>query len=196
MITLSLTLPDSHHLATRKETAIAGPRGDESTVLDKVLNLLDLSMSDFSPEGPFTSYGMVSLAATRVSETLCKGLSNTALRWYDLESPGGEGARERHCYGSPTTNPAEPLLKMVEKYSKNLEDHFPIIETSQGRCHRDHWNEWITRVERSRRMSEGSERQTHLRVEPAVSRPGEDPYYRTCSQCHQRIGLGRLPVVL
>jgi len=106
MITLSLTLPDSHHLATRKESAIAGPGGDESTVLDKVLNLLDLSMSDFSPEGPLTSYGMDSLAAMRVSETLCKGLSNAALRWYELESPGGEGARERHCYGSPTTNPA------------------------------------------------------------------------------------------
>src|SRR5258705_13298926 len=122
---------DTHHLATRKETTIAGPRDDESTVLDKVLNLLDLSMSDFSPEVPFTSYGMDSLAATRVSEALRPYVKVSQMQllggmtWNHLEARVREDGT---AMDPPTTNPAEPLLKMVEKYSKNFEDHFPSSE--------------------------------------------------------------------
>lgn len=125
---------DTIHLITREETTTTVREGDESNVFDKVLNLLDLSTSDFSPEVPFTSYGMDSLAATRISEALRPYVKISQMQllggmtWNQLEEKMGETRASTDV--DPTADSAGPLVKMVDKYSKNFEDHIPSSEAS------------------------------------------------------------------
>ena len=118
---------DTIHLITREETTSTPREGGESSVFDKILNLLDLSTSDFSPEVPFTSYGMDSLAATRISEALRPHVKVSQMQllggmtWNQLEAKMGESSSS----AALTVSPTSPLLKMVEKYSKDFEDHVP-----------------------------------------------------------------------
>ena len=120
---------DTIHLITRDETTDRIRECDEANVFDKVLNLLDLSTSDFSPEVPFTSYGMDSLAATRISEALRPHIKISQMQllggmtWNHLEAKMRETGIATD--GAPAANLANPLVKMVEKYSKNFEDHTP-----------------------------------------------------------------------
>ena len=120
---------DSIHLTTKEETTAVVREGEESNVFDKVLNLLDLSASDFSPEVPFTSYGMDSLAATRISEVLRPHIKISQMQllggmtWDQLEAKMREAGTVTD--GASPPNPADPLVNMVEKYSKNFGDHIP-----------------------------------------------------------------------
>ena len=123
---------DTVHLTTKEENTTAVREGDESTVFDKVLNLLDLSASDFSPEVPFTSYGMDSLAATRISEVLRPHIKISQMQllggmtWDQLEAKMREAGTVTD--GASLPNPADHLVKMVEKYSKNFGDHIPSLQ--------------------------------------------------------------------
>jgi len=123
---------DTMHLIIREETVNVVRDGDESSVFDKVLNLLDLSTSDFSPEVPFTSYGMDSLAATRISEALRPYIKVSQMQllggmtWNHLEAKMREAGTDTD--GALTTSLADPLVKMVAKYSKNFEEHVPSSE--------------------------------------------------------------------
>lgn len=124
------------HLITREDTAkdMAGivREGDASRALGKVLNLLDLSASQFSPEVPLTSYGMDSLSATRISEALRPYVKVSqmqllgGLTWNHLEMKMEEAGTLMEDV--PTVNPEQPLLEMVDKYSKNFENHIPSLE--------------------------------------------------------------------
>jgi len=120
---------DTIHLITREETTNAVREGNESNVFDTVLNLLDLSTSDLSPEVPFTSYGMDSLAATRISEALRPYIRVSQMQllggmtWNHLEAKMQEAGTVTES--SPAANLANPLVKMVERYSKTFENHIP-----------------------------------------------------------------------
>ena len=123
---------DIIHLLTKEEAIAVAREDDESDVFNKVLNLLDLSTSDFSPEIPFTSYGMDSLAATRISEALRPHVKISQMQllggmtWNHLEAKmRGVGTT---MDGTSTANPTDPLVKMVEKYSKNFGGHVPASE--------------------------------------------------------------------
>ena len=61
---------NSLHLLTRAAANDQAERMDQSTLRDRLLVLLGVSASDFSPQVPFTAYGMDSLAATRLSQEL------------------------------------------------------------------------------------------------------------------------------
>jgi hypothetical protein len=120
---------DSVHLITREEIDSNAREGQEVNVFEKVLNLLDLSTSDFSPEVPFTSYGMDSLAATRISEALRPHVKVSQMQllggmtWNHLEAKMQEsGAATENV---STASLVDPLVKMVEKYSGNFENHVP-----------------------------------------------------------------------
>jgi hypothetical protein len=127
---------DTVHLITREETTTVAREGDESNIFDKVLNLLDLSASDFSPEVPFTSYGMDSLAATRISEALRPHIKISQMQllggmtWDHLEARMREAGTATDV-ASPA-NLTDPLAKMVEKYSKNFEGHTPSAGPPAG----------------------------------------------------------------
>ena len=123
---------DAVHLTTKEEITTAPREGGESSVFDKVLNMLDLSVSDFSPEVPFTSYGMDSLAATRISEALRPYIKVSQIQllggmtWDNLEAKMREAGTATD--GASPVNLAEPLVKMAEKYSKNFGTHIPSLE--------------------------------------------------------------------
>jgi len=123
---------DTVHLTTKEETTAVVREGGDSNVFDKVLNLLDLSASDFSPEVPFTSYGMDSLAATRISEVLRPHIKISQMQllggmtWDQLEAKMRNAGTVTD--GASPPNPADPLVKMVEKYSKNFGDHIPSLQ--------------------------------------------------------------------
>jgi hypothetical protein len=123
---------DTIHLVTKQETTTVAREGNESNVFDTVLNLLDLTTSDFSPEVPFVSYGMDSLAATRISEALRPHIKISQMQllggmtWNHLEAKMREAGVATD--GASTVNPADPLVKMVEKYSKDFGDHMPSVE--------------------------------------------------------------------
>ena len=120
---------DAIHLITREETTGGIREGTESNVFDKVLSLLDLSTSDFSPEVPFTSYGMDSLAATRISEALRPYIKISQMQllggmtWNHLETKMREASTATG--DAPTVSLTNPLIEMVEKYSKNFKNHIP-----------------------------------------------------------------------
>ena len=124
---------DTVHLTTKEETTTVVHEGDESNVFDKVLSLLDLSASDFSPEVPFTSYGMDSLSATRISEALRPHIKVSQMQllggmtWDNLEAKMREAGTTTD--GASPANLADPLIKMVEKYSKNFGDHVPSLKS-------------------------------------------------------------------
>ena len=61
---------NSLHLLTRDAEEDQADDMDESALRDKLLVLLGVSASDFSPQVPFTAYGMDSLSATRLSQVL------------------------------------------------------------------------------------------------------------------------------
>ena len=61
---------NSLHLLTRDAEEDQADHMDESALRDKLLVLLGVSASDFSPQVPFTAYGMDSLSATRLSQVL------------------------------------------------------------------------------------------------------------------------------
>ena len=61
---------NSLHLLTRAVTGGQAEHMDQSTLRDRLLVLLGVSASDFSPQVPFTAYGMDSLSATRLSQEL------------------------------------------------------------------------------------------------------------------------------
>jgi hypothetical protein len=58
------------HLVAFEVSGQAGEREERLSVLDIVLDLLNVNPSDFSPEVPFTAYGLDSLGATRISEAI------------------------------------------------------------------------------------------------------------------------------
>ena len=123
---------DIVHLTTKEEITAAAPEGGESSAFDKVLETLGLSASDFSPEVPFTSYGMDSLAATRISEALRPYVKVSQMQllggmtWNNLEAKMREAGTTTDSASS--ANPADALVKMVEKYSKSFSDHVPLLE--------------------------------------------------------------------
>ena len=127
---------DTVHLVTREESTAVANEDDESSAFDKVLNLLDLSTSDFSPEVPFVSYGMDSLAATRISVALRPHVKVSQMQllggmtWNHLEAKMRETGTAAE--DASVDNLADPLVKMVEKYSKDFEDHIPSSEPPKG----------------------------------------------------------------
>ena len=118
------------HLITREGTADNIREGDGSNVFDKVLDLLDLSTSDFSPEVPFTSYGMDSLAATRISEALRPHIKISQMQllgemtWNHLEAKMREAGIATDSV--PTANPTNPLVEMVENTPRTLGTTFHL----------------------------------------------------------------------
>ena len=100
------------------------------------MNLLDLSTSDFSPEVPFVSYGMDSLAATRISVALRPHVKVSQMQllggmtWNHLVAKIRDAGTT--VEGASAVNLTDPLVEMVEKYSKNFKDHIPSLERPTG----------------------------------------------------------------
>lgn len=60
----------TRHLVIRRESDATDKAQEKSTILNTVLALLDVSMEDWSPDIPFTAFGLDSLGATRISEAI------------------------------------------------------------------------------------------------------------------------------
>lgn len=98
----------------------------QQMILDTILDLLDVSKADFSPILPFTSFGLDSLGATRIS---------TALRPYvsisQMQLLGGmtwEQIQERMEDDRITQAPVprsgvDEMKKMVTKYTQDFGEH-------------------------------------------------------------------------
>lgn len=100
---------------------------DYSELLKQVVDLLDISMTDFSPELPLNSYGLDSLGATRISQAvrpyasvsqmqLLGGLSWKHLEERIREQSMGEDAVLRR-------SPIDDVLEMMAQYSKEFAPH-------------------------------------------------------------------------
>jgi len=107
--------------------------GSESNVHDylellrQVVDLLDISMADFSPELPFSAYGLDSLGATRISQAVRPYASVSqmqllgGLSWKHLEerikdqSMGEDSVLRR--------SPIDDVLEMMAQYSKEFTPH-------------------------------------------------------------------------
>lgn len=100
---------------------------DYSELLTQVIDLLDISMADFSPELPFSAYGLDSLGATRISQAVRPYVSVSqmqllgGLSWRHLEekireqSMGEESVLRR--------SPIDDVLEMMAQYSKEFAPH-------------------------------------------------------------------------
>ena len=104
------------------------PHGqDYSELLKQVVDFLDISMEDFSPELPFSAYGLDSLGATRISQAvrpyasvsqmqLLGGLSWKHLEERIKEQSMGEDSVLRR-------SPIDDVLEMMAQYSKEFAPH-------------------------------------------------------------------------
>jgi thioester reductase-like protein len=100
---------------------------DSSELLKQVVDLLDIAMADFSPELPFSAYGLDSLGATRISQVVRPYASVSqmqllgGLSWKHLEerikeqSIGEDSVLKR--------SPIDDVLEVVAQYSKEFAPH-------------------------------------------------------------------------
>jgi len=100
---------------------------DNSELLKQVLDLLDVSIADFSPELPFSAYGLDSLGATRISQAVRPYASVSqmqllgGLSWKHLEerikeqSMGEDSVLKR--------SPIDDVHEMMAQYSKEFIPH-------------------------------------------------------------------------
>jgi len=100
---------------------------DYSELLKQVVDLLDISITDFSPELPFSAYGLDSLGATRISQVVRPYASVSqmqllgGLSWKHLEerikeqSIGEDSVLKR--------SPIDDVLEMMAQYSKEFAPH-------------------------------------------------------------------------
>ena len=100
---------------------------DHSELLKQVVDLLDISMADFSPEQPFSAYGLDSLGATRISQVVRPYASVSqmqllgGLSWKHLE----ERIKEQ-LIGEDSVlkrSPIDDVLEMMAQYSKEFTPH-------------------------------------------------------------------------
>ena len=100
---------------------------DYSELLHQVVDLLDISIADFSPELPFNAYGLDSLGATRISQAVRPYASVSqmqllgGLSWKHLE----ERIREQ-LMGDDSVlrrSPTDDVLEMMAQYSKEFAPH-------------------------------------------------------------------------
>jgi Male sterility protein/Phosphopantetheine attachment site len=111
---------------------------DRSAIMDTVVSLLDVSLSDFSPDVPFVAYGLDSLGATRIAEAI-RPYANVSqmqllggITWKQLEariSATEHDTPMEHATPLPST---DPMLRMVEKYCKNFGIHKPSKPSPTG----------------------------------------------------------------
>ena len=100
---------------------------DYSELLKQVLDLLDISIADFSPELPFNAYGLDSLGATRISQAVRPYASVSqmqllgGLSWKHLE----ERIREQSVGEDSVLrrSPIDDVLEMMAQYSKEFAPH-------------------------------------------------------------------------
>ena len=100
---------------------------DYSELLKQVVDLLDISMADFSPELPFSAYGLDSLGATRISQAVRPYASVSqmqllgGLSWKHLE----ERIREQSTGEDSVLrrSPIDDVLEMMAQYSKEFGPH-------------------------------------------------------------------------
>lgn len=115
------------HLLVPKGDEIADVKQDSSQILSMILSVLEVSPEDFSPEVPFTAYGMDSLGATRIAESvrpyanvsqmqLLGGMCWTQLQKRLSVAEGGSSSQ---------TSPTAALADMVAKYSQAFITHVP-----------------------------------------------------------------------
>lgn len=131
----SIGLPSScRHLVTQAQTTNTSDevldetiaKGDVSQeVLRKILDCLDVDEADFSPELPFTSFGLDSLGATKISQILRPYVVISQMQL--LGGITWPETLERMESYKPSEDLEEPsimdMLDMVEKYTENLEVH-------------------------------------------------------------------------
>lgn len=100
---------------------------DYSELLKQVVDLLDISMEDFSPELPFSAYGLDSLGATRISQAVRPYASVSqmqllgGLSWKHLE----ERIKEQ-LMGEDSVlrrSPIDDVLEKMAQYSKEFVPH-------------------------------------------------------------------------
>jgi Male sterility protein/Phosphopantetheine attachment site len=103
---------------------------DRSTVIETILSLLDVSLSDFSPDVPFVAYGLDSLGATRISEAI-RPYANVSqmqllggITWKQLEVLL-MGAKCDKSVEHVQLQSTDPMLRMVDKYCKDFGVHKP-----------------------------------------------------------------------
>ena len=111
-----------------KEQSIRGGSVLEtSELLKQVVDLLDVSMADFSPELPFTAYGLSSLGATRISQVVRPYASVSQMQL--LGGLGWKQLEERiktQSIGESTVleqSPVDDVLEMVARYSNEFSPH-------------------------------------------------------------------------
>ena len=96
-------------------------------MLKEVVDLLDISMADFSPELPFTAYGLDSLGATKISQVIRPYASVSqmqllgGLSWKQLEERIKAQSIEE-CSVLKRL-PVDDVLGMVALYSKEFAPH-------------------------------------------------------------------------
>ena len=101
---------------------------DYSELLKEVVDLLDISMADFSPELSFTAYGLDSLGATKISQVVRPYASISqmqllgGLSWKQLEERiKVQSIKEDSVLDK--RSPIDDVLGMVAQYSKEFAPH-------------------------------------------------------------------------
>lgn len=113
------------HLATYQGIEGGERKQDLSELLDTILNILDVSAEDYSKEVPFTSYGLDSLGAMRLTEAIRPYAQVSQMQllggmnWKKLEAKMKVEEEETE----PEAPSTQPMLDAVKKWGWNFPKH-------------------------------------------------------------------------
>lgn len=127
--------PSCSHLVARNVSTESNKasdnfhRGEQHEILGIILNLLDIAESDFSPVLPFTSFGLDSLGATRISQALRPYVSVSQMQllggitWEHLLERMEDKIQAADASSESPVGKVFEMTQMAKKYCQDFTPH-------------------------------------------------------------------------
>jgi thioester reductase-like protein/2-polyprenyl-3-methyl-5-hydroxy-6-metoxy-1,4-benzoquinol methylase len=129
-----------HLVPTKEDDGSDGDdKGGERSMEDVVMAALDVDPQDFSPDVPFTAYGLDSLVAARLASALRPFVAVTQLQLLaditlaDLQArieEAGNAGEESDQATETKNDQVEHMESLVTKYSTGFPQHQPSVSTA------------------------------------------------------------------
>lgn len=134
----------THLISPEEQDDKTGPSGEEKSAKDVIIDLLDVDASEFDPDVPFTSYGLDSLSASRLSFALKQHVTISQLQLLSDISYNDLQARINSANEQNQDNSVQPTsdemseinsqkTKTLEEMEQSIRKYSRIFPTHNGK---------------------------------------------------------------
>lgn len=134
----------THLISVEEQDDKTVPSGEEKSAKDIIIDLLDVDASEFDPDIPFTSYGLDSLSASRLSFALKQHVTISQLQllsdisYNDLEARINSANEQNHDNNvQPTSDGTSEIEsqknKTLEEMEQSIKKYSRIFPTHNGK---------------------------------------------------------------